>query len=168
MRNWFNCKVSYDKLQEDGTQKKVIEEYLVDALSFTEAEARITDEISKMVRGEFQVTSITKSRIAELHKFDDADTWYNCKVAFISYDEKSNKEKQTVTQMLVMANDVKDAYEKIELKMTGTMADYTVPSIAKSKILDVLEYDPNAVPSNLRPLSEEEKIQKMEKDILNI
>jgi len=165
MRNWFNCKVSYEKVQEDGSQKKVTEEYLVDALSFTEAEARITDEISKMVRGEFQVTSITKSRIAELHKFDDADTWYICKVAFISYDEKSNKEKQTVTQMLVMATNVKDAYEKVELKMTGTMADYTIPSIGISKIMDVLEYDPNNVPSNLRPLTE---IEQMEKEMLNI
>ncbi len=154
MHNWFNCKVSYEKLQEDGSQKKVTEEYLVDALSFTEAEARIIEEITKMVRGEFQVTSITKSRISELHEFDDADTWYNCKVAFISYDEKTNKEKQTIAQMLVMANDVKDAFDKLELKMKGTMADYTIPAITKSKILDVIKYDPNAIPSNLKPIND--------------
>ncbi len=158
MRNWFSCNASYEKMQEDGSQKKVSEEYLVDAMSFTEAEARIIYELSAMVRGEFQVTKITKSKIAELHDFKDGEAWYLCKVAFIMFDEKTNKEKKSISQMLVMANDVKDAYEKIQLKMGSSMAEYTIPSIAISSILDVFEYDPNIkLPSNLKPLAEVEK-----------
>ncbi len=160
MRNWFSCKASYDKMQEDGSQKKVSEEYLVDALSFTEAEARITYELSAMVRGEFQISKISKSRIAELHDFPDGDAWYLCKVAFIMYDERSNKEKKSISQMLIMASDVKDAYDKVQQKMTGSMADYTIPSISISQILDVFEYDPNIkLPSAVQNLSAEDNNQ---------
>jgi len=163
MRNWFSCKASYEKMQEDGSQKKVSEEYLVDALSFTEAEARIIYELSAMVRGEFQVTKIAKSRIAELHDYKDGDAWYLCKVAFIMYDEKSNKEKKSVSQMLVMASDIQDAFQKIQMKMSGSMAEYTIPSITISNILDVFEYDPNLkLGLNLKPLSEIEQMENAE------
>lgn len=157
MRNWFSCKASYEKMQEDGSQKKVSEEYLVDALSFTEAEARIIYELSSMVRGEFQITKISKSRIAELHDFPDGDAWYLCKVAIIMYDERTNKEKKSVSQMLIMASDVKDAYDKANQKMTGSMADYTIPSISISPILDVFEYDPN-IKLNSNPQTQNENI----------
>lgn len=162
MRNWFSCKANYEKMQEDGSQKKVSEEYLVDAMSFTEAEARIIYELSSMVRGEFQVSKISKSKIAELYDFKDGDAWYMCKVAFIMYDEKSNKEKKTVSQMLVMAKNVLDAYEKINAKMSTSMAEYTIPSISISSILDVFEYDPNLkLGANLKPVSELEEIENM-------
>lgn len=140
-RNWFSCNATYEKMKENGSTEKVSEEHLVDAMSFTEAEARIIYELTAMVRGEFQVTKITKSRIAELHDFKDGDAWYLCKVAFIMFDEKTNKEKKSISQILVMAKDVKDAYEKTTLKMSGSAADYTIQSISISNILDVFEYD---------------------------
>ena len=35
MHNWFKCTVSYETDAENGMKKKVKEEYLVDALSYT-------------------------------------------------------------------------------------------------------------------------------------
>ena len=114
----------------------------------------MTEIISKRNPNKFQKPKVTKSKIAEIHNFDDASDWWKASVAFISYDEKTNKEKQTISQMLVMANNAKDVYEKVVLKMTGTMADYTIPSISLSKIVDILEYDPNDLPKNLKGFDE--------------
>ena len=90
MANWFECKVRYDKLQENGAAKKVTEPYLVDALSFTEAEARITEEQKPFISGEFEVSAVKRCKIAEivLQEDEEADKWYLVKVGFITVDEK--------------------------------------------------------------------------------
>ena len=99
MHNWFECKVRYEKTGEDGLPKKVNEPYLVDALSFTEAEARIIEEIKPFVSGEFTVSNIKRSRIAELFDNPSGDKWYRAKVNFISLDEEKGVEKKTAVTM---------------------------------------------------------------------
>lgn len=137
MSNWFECKVRYDKIQENGSVKKVNEPYLVDALSFTEAEARITEEQTPFISGEFSVAAVKRTRISEIF-FDDAgDRWYLAKVAFITIDEKTAVEKRSVTQMLVQATDFKNAFENLTKGMSSTLADYEIVSISETPLMDV-------------------------------
>ena len=110
MATWFECKVKYDKLVENGQQKTVTEPYLVDALSFTEAEARIIDEVSTLVNGEMKVTAVKRTNIAEIFWDEaDGDRWYKVKVNFITIDEKTAVEKKTANFIMVQANGFKAA-----------------------------------------------------------
>ena len=140
MHNWFECKVSFEKIMENGAQKKVTEPYLVDALSFTEAEARIIEEIRPFVSGEFTVTDIKRARLSELFFNENGDRFYKIKVYFITLDEKSGAEKKTSTQVLVQAADLRDAVKKLDEGMKGTMADYQIASVAETAIMDVYPY----------------------------
>ena len=148
MHNWFECKVSFEKIMENGAQKKVTEPYLVDALSFTEAEARIIEEIRPFVSGEFTVTDIKRARLSELFFNENGDRFYKIKVYFITLDEKSGAEKKTSTQVLVQAADLRDAVKKLDEGMKGTMADYQIASVAETAIMDVYPYsaEPNDKP----------------------
>ena len=121
MSEWFECKVKYEKTLENGLVKKVTEPYLVDALSFTEAERRFIEEITPFMSGEFQVTDIKRAKYAELFETteDAADKWFKAKVAFITLDEKSGAEKKS---------------------NQGTMADYEIASIAETPLMDVFHY----------------------------
>jgi small-conductance mechanosensitive channel len=138
--NWFECKVSYEKMMENGVQKKVTEPYLVDALSFTEAEARIIEEIKPYISGEFLIADIKRARLAELFFNENGDRYYRIKVFFITLDEKSGAEKKTAMQMLAQASDIKDAIAVLEDGMKGTLADYTIASISETMIMDVFPF----------------------------
>lgn len=137
MANWFECKVRYDKIQENGSAKKVTEPYLVDALSFTEAESRITEEQRPFISGDFEVAAVKRSRIFEIAFNDAGDKWYLVKVGFIQIDEKSGTEKRSVSQILVQASDFKSAYDNFLEHMKGTMADYDIVSITETPLIDV-------------------------------
>lgn len=142
MHTWFECKIRYEKMMENGMAKKVTEPYLVDALSFTEAEKRIIEEMSYFISGEFTVSDIKRANYSELFASDEesADRWFKCKVAFITLDEKSGAEKKTSTQMLVQAADLRDAVKKLDEGMKGTMADYQIASVTETAIMDVYPY----------------------------
>lgn len=140
MYNWFECKVSYEKVLENGMQKKVTEPYLVDALSFTEAEARIIEEIRPYISGEFTITDIKRAKLSELFFNDNGDRFFKAKVMFISLDEKSGTEKKTAVQMLAQASDIKEALRVVEKGMEGTLADYSIASLAETTIMDVFPY----------------------------
>lgn len=148
MHNWFECKVSFEKIMENGIQKKVTEPYLVDALSFTEAEARIIEEIRPFVSGEFTVTDIKRARLSELFFNENGDRFYKIKVYFITLDEKSGAEKKTATNVLVQAADLRDSIKKLDEGMKGTMSDYVIASVAETAIMDVYPYsaEPNVKP----------------------
>lgn len=140
MYNWFECKVSYDKTMENGTQKKVTEPYLVDALSFTEAEARIIEELRPYITGEFTIADIKRAKLSELFFNENGDRYFKAKVYFLSIDPKSGNEKKTATTMIAQACDIREALEVIEKGMTGTMADYTIASLTETAIMDVFPY----------------------------
>ncbi|WP_108822268.1 DUF4494 domain-containing protein [Dysgonomonas sp. Marseille-P4361] len=140
MHNWFECKVSYEKMLENGMQKKVTEPYLVDALSFTEAEARIIEEIRPYITGEFTITDIKRAKLSELFFNDNGDRFFKAKVMYVTLDEKSGTEKKTATQMLAQASDIKEALKVVEKGMEGTLADYVIASLAETTIMDVFPY----------------------------
>ena len=120
MHTWFECKIRYEKVMENGMNKKVTEPYLVDALSFTEAEARIIEEITPFISGEFTVSDIKRANYSELFfcEEDAADRWFKCKLFFITLDEKSGAEKKTAAQMLRnLTEDGKKADEKFFAKV---------------------------------------------------
>ena len=140
MNNWFECKISYEKEMENGMLKKVTEAYLVDALSFTEAEARITTAVEPFISGEFKVKDIKRARLAEVFLDEDGEKYYKAKVSFITLDERSGREKRTPTYMLVQASTLEDARTRLDEGMKGTMADYVVEGITETKLLDVFTY----------------------------
>lgn len=142
MHTWFECKIRYEKVMENGMNKKVTEPYLVDALSFTEAEARIIEEMTPFISGEFTVFDIKRANYSELFPSEEeaADRWFKCKLVFITLDEKSGAEKKTSTQVLVQAADLRDAVKKLDGGMKGTMADYVIASVAETAIMDVYPY----------------------------
>ncbi|TAJ15344.1 DUF4494 domain-containing protein [Marinilabiliaceae bacterium JC017] len=158
MQNLFECKVKYLKIDEQsGQQKKVSETYLVDAVSFTEAESRIHTEMETMISGDFTVTNLRKANYAEIFPFDDGDRWYKSKVSFVSIDEEAGKEKKVSNQILVLACDVKDAYDKINEGMSGMTVDFDINMIAESPILDFFPYfkeEGEEIPAHLKPVSE--------------
>ena len=139
---WFECKIRYEKVTEDGLQKKVKEQYVVDALSFTEAEKRITEEMSSYISGEFEVADIKKAAYKEVFFTDDniADKWYKAKLQFITIDEKTEKEKRSTVNYLVQAGSMNGAMKNIDEVMGGTMIDYVVSSVAETTLMDVYEY----------------------------
>lgn len=137
MANWFECKVRYDKTMENGAIKKVNEPYLLDALSFTEAEARMIEEITPFISGDFTVSAVKRTKIAEIFWDDTADRWYLVKVAFITIDEKTAVEKKTTSLILVAASDFQGAVDAFKEGMRDTMADYEIVSIAETPIMDV-------------------------------
>lgn len=139
MSNWFEVKVRYDKMMENGVQKKVNEPYLVDALSFTEAESRIIEELTPFISGDFSISAVKKTKISEIFWDDSADKWYMVKVAFITIDEKSAVEKKTNSFILVAANDFKGALNNFMEGMKGTMADFDIVSITETPLMDVFK-----------------------------
>lgn len=142
MHTWFECKIRYEKVMENGMQKKVTEPYLVDALSFTEAEARIIEEMTPFITGEFSVSDIKRANYSELFPSEEesADRWFSCRLEFITLDEKSGAEKKTKTTVLVQAADLRDAMKKLDEGMKGTMADYNAVCIKETALMDVYPF----------------------------
>lgn len=141
MALWFECKVRYDKMMENGMVKKANEPYLVDALTFTEAEARIVEEMKPYISGEYSISSEKKTKISEIFFNEAGDRYYQVKVNFVTLDEKSGSEKKTSTLILVQASDFEDALKQFQQGMKGTMADYEIASIAETMIMDVFPAD---------------------------
>lgn len=134
---FIECKVKYEKMLETGTSKKVSENYLVKAESFTEAEVRITKEMAEVISGEFDVDAVKKNPISEI--FRGEGIFYQAKVGFITLDEKSGVEKTTVSSMLVQAEDFDGAVKSLKENMKGTMADWKILSLGESNILEVYD-----------------------------
>lgn len=143
MKQWFEGSIKYEKVMENGMEKKVTEKYLIDALSCTEAEARLVKEMTPFISGEFRTVSVKEAKYSEVFTSDEesADKWFKCKIAFITLDEKSGADKKTYTQVLVEAADLRDVAKKLDEGMKGTLADYIIESVADSKIMDVYFYE---------------------------
>ena len=139
---WFECKVRYEKTMEDGMPKKVVEIYTVDALSFSEAEERIMEEMSSYVSGEIDIVDLKIAQYKEIFFADSdlADKWYKAKLAFITIDEKTDKEKKTSVFYLVNAGNINSAIKNIDEVMGGMMVDYQTLNVSETNIMDVFEY----------------------------
>lgn len=138
MALWFECKVRFDKMMENGSvKKKVTESYLVDALSFTEAEARIIEECKPYISGDFSIPAIKKTNIAEIFFNNCADKWWSVKYNIITIDEKSAKERRTAVYVMVQADSQQEATDTFNKGMKGTMADFEIEKVAETKIIDI-------------------------------
>lgn len=139
---WFECRIRYEKTMEDGMQKKVTENYVVDALSFSEAEERIIEEMSSYVSGEFDVADIKIAPYGEVFfaDSDNADKWYKAKLAFITLDEKTQKEKRSTVNYLINAGSLNGAVKNIDEVMSQSMIDYIIVSVNETTLMDVFEY----------------------------
>ena len=139
----MTCAVTYGKRMENGLEKNVTEKYLVDALSFTEAEARIIEEIQPFISGEFKVSGINRAHYSEVFLSNDssADKFYKIRINYITLDEKTGTEKRMIAKMLVQAGSFEDALSNFENGMRGTIADYEIIEVSETPIMDVFEYE---------------------------
>ena len=143
MNTWFEVSIRYQKIAENGMEKKVTEKYLFDALSFTESEGKCIEEMTPFISGEFTVSDIKRANYSEIFfsEEESADRWFKCKLVFITLDEKSGAEKKTSTHVLVQASDLRDAVKKLDEGMKGTMADYQIGMVSETAIMDVYPYE---------------------------
>ena len=142
MNEYFECVVKFEKTMENGMVKKVSEPYIVDALSFTEAEKRFLEYIEPYMSGEYEVKAVKRANYSEIVSAtdEDADKWFKAKVAFITLDEKTGIEKKSCQNMLVQASDLRDAVKRLDKHMEGTLADYEISAVAETAIMDVYFY----------------------------
>lgn len=160
MNNWFTVKVKYTKQLENGTFKRVSEPYLLAAMTFTDAEARIYEELGSIIRGEFNVVGISRTEIHDIFAYDDADVWYKAKVTYEREDGDDEKKKKVSQNFLVSAHSVKDAYERIQESLSTLLVDFQIPSITVSPIVDIFPYAENLDREiERRPLEELEEEQ---------
>lgn len=155
--DWFDTKIRYEKTLEDGTLKRVTEEYIVDALSFTEAETKILEEMSAYISGDFKITNIKPATFHEIFFSDHVndDKWYKVKLQFITIDEKTEKEKRSTVNYLIQSATLPAAVKNIEEVMGGTMIDYVISAVNETLIMDVFEHNTdsgkNKKPTNAQP-----------------
>jgi hypothetical protein len=139
MATWYQAAIRYQKEDEAGSLQTINEVYLIDSISFTDAEARAYKQI---VTGasDFSVTSIARLRLADLFAYEDGEQWFKTKVIYFSVDEKSGKEKKVVNQMLVNATGIEQALARVKESMKDFLIPYEVEAIVLTKILDVFPY----------------------------
>lgn len=154
MQTWFECKAKYVKVTESGKEQTVTENFLLDAVSFTDAETRMIRQLEQMVKGEFSVIDIKKSRIGEVFPYDAGEWWFKATINLVTVDEEAGKEKKMRTYYLVMADDIKQALERLEESLSYLVIPYVVSALAVSAIVDVFPYDPSesAVPEGFTPV----------------
>lgn len=141
MYTWFTVKVKFDRQGEDGLITKVTEPFLVDALSFTEAESRILKEVKLYATsGEIEIADIRKTKISELFYNEEGDKWYRCKINYLAVDENKGVEKKIAQTMMVQASDFKKAVDTLIERMRGMLGDYEIATVAETNILDVFGF----------------------------
>ena len=143
MNSWFTVKVKYTKQMDDGTFKRVSEPYLLASMTFTDAEARIYNELGELIRGEFLVTGITRTDVHDIFHYDDSDVWFNCKIKFESGDggEEGSKAKKVTQAFLVTAHSVEEAYQRLQESLGGMLIDFQITKIILSPIVDVFPFE---------------------------
>jgi hypothetical protein len=159
MNSWFTVKVKYTKQLENGTFKRVSEPYLLAAMTFTDAEARIYEELGATIRGEFLVTGIARTDIHDIFAYDDADTWYKCKVSYDKIDDEADKKKTITQNFLVSATNVKESYERIVESLSTLMIDFQITSIVASPIVEIFPYREDEIEApkkKIQPIIEHE------------
>lgn len=166
MNNWFESKVTFEKTMENGMQKKVTEIYVLDALSWTEAEARTIEELKPFISGEFTIADIKRAKLSEIFFLEGGEYFFKAKVQFITLDEKGGNEKKTSVSMLVQANDIDQAHEVLKKGMEGTLADWVCASMTETKIMDVFPYSDDA--KKTITVTTSPAIKKLSDDALNI
>lgn len=139
MNNWMLSKVRYTRQDENGSFKRVTEQYLFAAMSFTDTEVRIYEELGSLIRGEFTVVSITRAEFHDIFHYEDADVWYKCAITF-NGSEEGERAKKTKQTFLVTASSVREANDRLKESLEGMMIDYTIESVSVTPIVDIYPY----------------------------
>lgn len=137
---YFECSVKFRKTDEEGVNKLVTESYIVSALSFSEAESNINEQMKVYVGEDFKIVNIKLTNYSEIATFEDTDKWFKSKISLLYFDEENGKEKKSNIYMLVQANDAKNAYDNTIATLKGTISDFAIPSVSETKIVEVFEY----------------------------
>lgn len=138
--NWFIVKVKYTKQLDNGCYKRVTESYLVAAVSFSDAETRIFQELGSLIKGEFSVTSITKTVFHDIFSYEDTYEWFECKISYFNMDADTDKAKKTTNVFLVTADSVKEADNRLKESLETLMVDFIITSIKASSIIDIFPF----------------------------
>ncbi|MDP4679400.1 MAG: DUF4494 domain-containing protein, partial [Cyclobacteriaceae bacterium] len=166
---WYSCKVKHAIAMEDGRMKQVTDAFLVDGVSFTDAEKRIYEISEREIRGEFMITNISKTNISEVVNYEDSESWFKCKVAYITLDEEAKKEKKINSYMLVGADNAKIAYERIEDNLSTMLVPIEIPSISLTAFIEVYPYVEDelnqVVPKNFVPVPSTESKYDQETEL---
>jgi hypothetical protein len=142
MQTWFECKVKHVKVSESGAEQLVTESFLIDAVSYTDAESSITKRMFEIAKGgNFAIVSISKSQISEVFKYENGQWWFKAAISMVTIDENAGKEKKIKVFYLVMADDIHEALVRIDESLSFMVIPYTVSSVALSAIVDVFEYE---------------------------
>ena len=160
MQTWFESKAKYMKVTESGKEQMVTENFLLDAVSFTDAETRMIRQMQQMVTGgEFTVVDIKKSKIAEVFPYDNGEWWYRVTINLVTIDEEAGREKKLRTYYLIMADDIKQALQRLDESLSYLVIPYVVTSVAVSTIIDVFPYDASEsmIPEGFVPVENEEE-----------
>lgn len=160
MQTWFESKVKYNKVSQSGNEQMVTENFLLDAVSYTDAETRTIRQMQELVRGgEFQIVDIKKSRIAEVFPYENGEWWFKATINLVTVDEEAGKEKKMRTYYLIMADDIKEALARLEESLSFLVIPYVVSALAVSTIVDVFPYQPSEsmVPEGYVPVEEKEE-----------
>lgn len=159
MQTWFESKVKYMKVSESGKENMVTENFLLDAVSFTDAETRMIKQMQQMVKkGEFSVVDIKKSKIAEVFPFDDGEWWFKVTINLVTIDEEAGREKKLRTYYLIMADDINEVLKRLDESLSYLVIPYVVTAVAVSTIVDVFPYVPSEsmIPEGFVPVKEAE------------
>ena len=163
MQTWFECKVKYNKVSQSGNEQPITENFLLDAVSYTDAETRIIRQMQQMVKGgEFAIIDIKKSKIAEVFPFENGEWWFKAAINLVTVDEDAGKEKKVRAYYLVMADEIREALDRFEESLSYLVIPYVVTSVVLSTIADVFPYQPSEslIPQGYKSidsLSEEDK-----------
>jgi hypothetical protein len=160
MQTWFESKVKYNKVSESGKEQLVTENFLLDAVSYTDAETRIIRKMQEMVKGgEFSIVDIKKSRIAEVFPYENGEWWFKATINLVTVDEEAGREKKLRTYYLLMADDIKEALQRLEESLDFLVIPYVVSAMAVSTIVDVFPYEASEsqIPSGYVPLDKESR-----------
>jgi hypothetical protein len=140
MNTWFLTKVRYTKQESNGSFRRVTEPYLLAAMTFTDSESRIYEELGEIIRGEFIVVSIAREELHDIFNYEDSDTWWKCKISFDGSMEDSDKQKKVNQTFLVGANSAKEATERLQESLSTMLVTFEITSVIKSPIVDIFPY----------------------------
>jgi len=154
MNSWFTVKVKYTKQLDNGTFRRVAESYMLAAMTFTDAEARIYEELGSSIRGEFLVMGIARTDLQDIFQYDDSKTWFKCKVSYDKVDDEADKKKTITQNFLVSSDTVKEAYERIQESLASLMIDFTITAITASSIVEIFPYRAEDVASPARRIDQ--------------
>lgn len=141
--DYFEVKISYTKEKEDGTLNRVTEPFLFDATSFTEAESFAVDKICSTIKGEYTIKAITRKNYTDIFKYDDSETWFECRLKYVTSDMDTGKEKSVKNNFLITASSVKQADERIHESLSDMMVSFEIIKINKTPIVEVFPYTPS-------------------------